>query len=1031
FMRKQEYGFPGKGIYNTKLKHHQDLYEDSTNYDTGLFKSFQSSDGGRWTPENTVYQTDGVGNIVLYEMSPTGKEIGRIGKGDLEFVIAEGKYREKMTQLQDGTYVLINENNKGVISSQAKSPLSVFDVGWKETGKLTPTDLANKLTEPYVYKRLTNYAPFNAKQLVNTLIEHNFASRKYTSILDKQFAQEAKLLTEYWTLKGGAKFTALPVVYWWSRKGFGIEDISFYQLPLESWTQVIMKTGEEDIYKAAYVDFFANEGSDQGDLFAQVIQKLPWKQIYDKTVSTLFDPIQDTYDYFTGVQRRDTVQNLVFFLTGGKECSTCQYAFSSADNKSLTTTFNSTQKMDSFLFEETKASEDQLLIAFAHATDLVGNPNNNEKTGQEEPIILSAKDTKAKSCREKAKSISLGFDTGTTVGGYYALAENLGYYFFGWPAIIGTFANQLFFLPELHGCIDDQEGYFVHYYIAKPKEGKKQTATEIAASKTANAVQVFKDQFLGLVTGETDSFVDTQAKKVESKIADFVKSNSQAKDVVQAELHFAGFASGKTTATDFFYVWFEGGSDLTKTKYLEEGKMVLKGQTAQDAEGNRKDAEMVLDNKTGELTVNGKKIIDSEDSKDNVRLASTNTAIPAIEIPNRLGKIGLKDSGELFEINLLGSSKVLDDDVLDCIQKAVVDQTGVELNSSDIADAFGPAGLIVTDTYPQLLLVPGEKKLIAEGLTRKTFIGSDVLVKIANSRDVNVISPSINESFYTGKFESLQLENGEILYKASTNELIIWLKRHKDTILSNRDVLNLKATPSSVLNPENDCTENALDLSIIGQPTEAGKQKEDNFNKALQTMGPFQIFDTTDKTFIFYSERDKDGECQNRFKVIDKLTGQIYDQAIKNFEKTADGIRILTADGKEHLINFSAPNGVPTITYNGQDSTLTSAQGRNGAFWYDPEKGMWFADNAQLLPLLEAFKQAGIEFKGNKDGTASAVPGTNIFIGDRVANADNPLANLPSLPENALMFALFLLSIVAVIGTIYLTDKKKKTKKKK
>ena len=51
----------------------------------------------------------------------------------------------------------------------------------------------------------------------------------------------------------------------------GLTRWSMYQLP-ETYTALHIKHKEtEEIYKDAYVDFFANTGSDQGDLFMKYL----------------------------------------------------------------------------------------------------------------------------------------------------------------------------------------------------------------------------------------------------------------------------------------------------------------------------------------------------------------------------------------------------------------------------------------------------------------------------------------------------------------------------------------------------------------------------------------------------------------------------------------------------------------------------------------------------------------------------------------------------------------------------------------
>ncbi|MEK6902601.1 MAG: hypothetical protein AABX02_03370, partial [archaeon] len=107
----------------------------------------------------------------------------------------------------------------------------------------------------------------------------------------------------------------------------------------------------------------------------------------------------------------------------------------------------------------------------------------------------------------------------------------------------------------------------------------------------------------------------------------------------------------------------------------------------------------------------------------------------------------------------------------------------------------------------------------------------------------------------------------------------------------------------------------------------------------LKKNGPFQSFETDTKRFTLYSKL-VDGECKPFFKVENKETGEVYDQAIDAISQDGDGnITIKTADGQNHTLKFSDENGKPVLTYDGQSEVLRSASGRGGSFYYDPNKG--------------------------------------------------------------------------------------------
>jgi len=153
------------------------------------------------------------------------------------------------------------------------------------------------------------------------------------------------------------------------------------------------------------------------------------------------------------------------------------------------------------------------------------------------------------------------------------------------------------------------------------------------------------------------------------------------------------------------------------------------------------------------------------------------------------------------------------------------------------------------------------------------------------------------------------------------------------------------------------------------------------------------------------------------FKILDKETGETYESKIDSIKQTPTGVEIKTEDGKTHKLDFFAENGIPKIKYNdGPSETLLSAQGKNGSFYYDPDKGLWYAENGHLIPLLDAFRQQGITTQVNPDNTVSSKSGDNLLnvnIGE--GQGTSPF-NLPSLPENVTLRTIFILALLFCIG---------------
>ena len=236
-------------------------------------------------------------------------------------------------------------------------------------------------------------------------------------------------------------------------------------------------------------------------------------------------------------------------------------------------------------------------------------------------------------------------------------------------------------------------------------------------------------------------------------------------------------------------------------------------------------------------------------------------------------------------------------------------------------------------------------------------------------------------------------------------------------ILNKNDVEGLIATPTTVKNPITNCDEPAINLEAVPKSgSDYITSKVDTFNQSMEKMGPFQTFDTDKYRYIFYSKL-VDGVCKDYFKMINKETGEVYDQPINGaIESTPTGIKFTTADGKQHTLDFGAENGAPTIAYNNQTpEILRTATGPNGSFWYDPSTGNWYPENAQLIPLDEAFKQKGFSTAVGPDGKVSQTAGGNPLTVNVGGGSGMPF-NLPSLPEGIamLLFISLLLSAIMI-----------------
>jgi hypothetical protein len=1036
------------GMYQYGVKHSNSgtivsLVDDSQHIDN-IGRKFVSD--GDWVgferAGNAAYETTQKGGIQLYEIAPDGRFIDSVPVEDLKKNFS--RYSDKMIKTEKGELLKLDSTNIDYIVNNVPGTgkVPVYDLSYKAGPELTPELFASKLTHSRVRGRFAGNFNENMQFLDNALVEKGFAGldRTYYSVLDRALAREGSILKSYLSLRGGAKWTVMPFVYWGAKRGFGEKGMSAFMLP-DTWRQLEFYLGDAQLYDDAYVDFFAQHGSDEGDIFRQLLNKLPWKAVLNY-ISDQYNPLKPTFDSLTGRGWRPTVENIALFSSTGEECTGCtsNLKFAKEPKTSqlggfegeLDMTFNSREGMENFLLEDALSSEARkegsTLIMFGHHTNVKGEAEDIEQ-GNETDLIEKQKEEET--CRDKVKELGLGFgwlgdtalvqNNAARMGGLIALTETLSYAVFGWSGILGSVLTQTLVAPELQGCADDQEGYFVHMFAPSEEEQEnQQSGNQKAAEKATDVIKnVMGGQFGGEPTKDSE---DDGKKKVpgevekaptnknflevaKSKVAETVQKledKQRSNSMLQITAETAGTSTGVLVSKELFFYWFKG--ERTISKYDDKTKFEIVDPDS--------DKNVLIDKEAGQLLVNGKPVLTSP---EHVRMATVNGNIPALEIPQRIGEIKLPtDSADpMFEWQSNGSFIVLSQAVLDCIKRNIEEQTGVGISSDSITDAFGEVKSIETNGY-SITVDTSQREIVASGTPRRLAHGDNAAVLVRLNRQTVLTN---GQEKTAGLFDSVQFKNGVILYNAREHELQIWLKRNEKTIANKSDISGLKASPTTVTNPETQCPEPAINLEALPVGGSAAiAERVENLNKGLQKQGPFQTFDTDKHRFMFYSQLQDDGTCQDRVKITNKETGEVYDQALVGpVENTPTGVKFNTADGKEHTLDFSADDGVPKISYNdGPPEVLRTAQGPNGSFWYDPTSGQWYPENAQLLPLIEAFKKNGFGTSVGSDGKVSTNPGGNNLSVNIGTGSDMPF-NLPSLPQSPLLLLLFVSALLGVI----------------
>ncbi len=906
-----------------------------------------------------------------------------------------------------GEFIRYNPQTVPLIQSRIAGNATLVQGTWKPIMALTPEEMAMRLTNARTRQNM-KVALNNIDEMLDTVKERNWVSRRYWSALDKLFAQEDELVKSYFSIKGGVKWTAYPYGYWWVKRGVGIEDISMYQLP-DDWKEVTFYLGEEDVYNDAYIDFFANEGSDQGDIFVQVLNKLPWKLIYDE-LSKLYAPVKNFMDALTKNELRNEAEDLAFYLTGPDECTGCTMVLRSENLEDFSPFFASNQTLDSYILEDTRTDKakkkGQTIIAYAHHTNLKGETSDIE--GEEIDLVKAKKEKKT--CMDVLENdlellgVNYGkiMPKGPAVAGVIYGMETLSYLTFFWSGIFATAAMMILVAPKFQDCVDYDEGYYVHYFIPTEKEESEQEdVPELSTEKFVNFVGGFKDMVVGSFTGDNNNTMTRSAVEEIGEEIDRFVGNAKDNKIVQAKLSVFGQTTGQLTGRKLFYFWCGEGCEMHAAEYKTQGKEVL-------SDSNR-GISLEIDYENGVLSQNGVPIVTNPDA---VRMISLDTRIPAEEIPKTLTTACISESSDTaIEINARGEAFVKHPELLGCIQEGVEAQTGMGFTGENLYNVFGRAEAVITDTHPQIK--PMDEKIIAEGVPRKIATGRNEKIIIMANKDVNLTSSNDNLP-YVGRLRSIQFKNGSIVVKPD-GCFLVWLRHHEKGILNQNDVKGLKTDLTTSKNPETECEEPAINLEIQGDPNSPySMQKAAEFNEALDHVGPFQVFETPTKRYILYMGPPP--ECEEHLRIIDKETGEITDYKGDAVE-TPEGLKFIEDDGTEHSLNFGAKDGVPYVQFDGgKPETLTAAQGRNGSFWYDPEKGLWYAENGQLLPLLEAFRKGiGTQVGPNGEVTSTATGNVlNLELGGEGAG----FLNLPSLPEQAIYLMIFIAGLIVVIAGI-------------
>jgi hypothetical protein len=967
--------------------------------------------------------------IQLYKLQPSKKVASNVSVADLEGYLAkigDGLHSVDIpgygqSPLNEATIQFIKD------SPSISGAVNIYASEYSKAKIFYPEDMANILSLDRLKGR-PNTAIINLNDLDQALRQRpDFLQRRSLSALDAVVSNEKQILKDYYTFRANSsgfyKAAIGPMAFWQAKRALGNESFSAYMLP-DTWTSMTLSQGQDDIYKDAYVDFYANSGSDQGDLFGKVINSAIFVPNYlaKEFANTLSPQIGEKLKYWSGEGglagksiMRDETKDIAFY-SHNENCSGCRVNINKNESY-LAFDFDTPDEIKSYVVEavdaETAKEDGATIIAYAHHTNLSG------KTGEieGEEVNLATARSEGLTCDQKLKETAVGFaigKTGAVSGGILALGESLAYVVNPGFGMLMSGAQQILITPKLQDCIDDKEGYYLHFFSPPTEQQTKAKSKESLSNETVTSALANLSEKVDSVTSDEPNPVEKVVGEIKDEFDNFA-NKAKNSDLLQASINILPPSSGHIQGEEIFYIWYKNGSMPIALK--TEGTHVIK-------DGNQTVAQVYG---TGDLLINGEKVVSNK--KEILGLATPDNRIPAEILPKKVTTISSPNTtNDVFEINTLGNVVVKDAQVLDCIRQAIKEQSGIEFLGTDITQAFGKLGSLNSENYGKVFV--RDRKIHLEGAANSVY-GTLSSRFIVNGLWESKLVQDANKIIDAGKFIGMSFVHGSIVLNKETNELVVWLRQHKEAVLNSKEVSGLNAKLSSITDPENGCDQPAIELDARGYPNdELGQKRVENFNTSMENLGPFTQFTTDGKIYEFYSKKDEAGECKDYFRVIDKETGKVLTDAeiVGGISQDGDGVlKFKTADGKSHALEFDADNGVPKVKYNnGASETLRTAQGPNGSFWFDPNTGNWYPENGMQIPLNQAFKDNGTRYGADADGKVTGTPVNPMTF--NIGEQGSGGFNVPSLPETVSELFLFILAfaLIAFFATEKIRIKKKK-----
>ncbi|MDD4983878.1 MAG: hypothetical protein PHH82_03520 [Candidatus ainarchaeum sp.] len=911
----------------------------------------------------------------IYKLAAGGTAAEGVALSDLKNFLKSNPSEEYLVEIA-GTSVPLNASTvdavKDAAAKEGIGSLSIL------TASRTPIDFGKfggyegfkqKFAKDYYdfvkYKYTT--AANNYDTIMNTL--------QGAKAMPTRNANAMNFFMKLWAGKGSAigglvRLEAIPTMYWMAKTGEFGDTFKAYMIKEQDLTTIKTYTGADSLYNSAYMDIFSREGSNNGDMFSKVIDYI----VFIDNIGLLSNEMEQSIKSFFSHQFRDEPEDLVFYneaLKCGKGACTISLNKQAAKEKIENTDVVSGKDVDIINdkihvntqslqgtknyvveFPDPVPSDDPdpgyTLSAFVHRMNIVG------KDGE---INLASALAQKEDCVSKAKGLTI---VGIPFGSMFAsdvdpskfaiplgiVDNSIGLALTGIPGLALSVVSSILIMEQVQeqvgNCVDIVDGYYVTDSLIPYQDMNDSLMSKIGGVASKGEKETEKSLLEGTPLDKIATTIKDQFNKIIS---------NKTHEAIQINVETKGKTNGSVYAEDIFLIWEGGNASQINLKYDDKSYTTLKDKDGKTA---------IIDNEKGIFEINGKQI----NNPDLVRLMKRNNRGPFYSMPVAVTVFSANSVGNMFEAHTNGDFLVKDPSILDCIRAGVFEQTGMTMMGNSLYEHMGPVTeiLVESGTIIRPSLYGSENQFSMEGTTigRIPMPNSTLTVK----GDRTVVIKNAQKSYELDGVVGIAFEKGSIVYKAQTNEFIMWIENMAQ--IDGKYISNLMSNHNPQINEETGCEEDAFDLKLAPIPGDVTAEEEvGKMNIALEKAGPFQYFQTPKYNIIFYSKMES-GVCKKYMKVVDRETGRVISDAeVTSVTKTPDGYKVTTADGKTHDIGFEVANGKPILSYNGDKQPLLIAQGKDGAFYYDPSTGKWYVDNAQVLPIDDDFKLHGSATQGN------------------------------------------------------------------